>query len=429
MLSEIYADNFKSLKDIRVDIGRITVLTGPNGGGKSSLLQSLLLLNQSKNGKNMQFGGNQINLIDFNNVIYNDLKAEEITISFAGKDKVASEGLISRKEFVDIEFDISLGVKISGLENLYGSFYFKDRDINLEIKNRRSESGEFRFEVDRGSTILLMPQINFYTPFSVAGFEGTVVHQTEWANFLGRISSTPGRILSRIEYIPANRGFNSPVYKLGPQADYYYSTEKTTEKYENGIASTFAYKRDLLEPILRDWFKQITGIVLKAPLASDNMVNIVASPHVKNPTSQHNQVNVTFEGLGSNQLIFILLPLALAEPGSIMLIEEPELHLHPAAQAQLTRVLVRECYERDIQLIFTTQSDHILSALLTCIAEDNRILRDISMWYFHKKRTRVHAEKLKVDRQGRVKGGLPGFFEARMKEMSFYIEALEKKTR
>ena len=51
------------------------------------------------------------------------------------------------------------------------------------------------------------------------------------------------------------------------------------------------------------------------------------------------------------------------------MIEEPEIHLHPKAQAELAEVLTEVALEEDKQVIMTTHSEHITGRLLTLVAE------------------------------------------------------------
>ena len=67
-----------------------------------------------------------------------------------------------------------------------------------------------------------------------------------------------------------------------------------------------------------------------------------------------------------------------------MLIEEPEIHLHPKAQAELAEVLTEEAKANGKQMIMATHSEHILSRLLTLVAE-NKLSRDeLAVYSFEK---------------------------------------------
>ena len=76
------------------------------------------------------------------------------------------------------------------------------------------------------------------------------------------------------------------------------------------------------------------------------------------------------------------------------------------------------------QLIITTHSEHILFRLLSSVAAGDLALKDLAINYFEKKDGITEVTPLDIDEKGRVKGGLPGFFETELNELSTYIGAL-----
>ena len=70
------------------------------------------------------------------------------------------------------------------------------------------------------------------------------------------------------------------------------------------------------------------------------------------------------EGSGSSQLIVLLAALAGSPAGSVIAMEEPEMHLDPESLSRLAGAMVRLSVEEDKQLIFTSHSSHLLYPLL-----------------------------------------------------------------
>ena len=236
--------------------------------------------------------------------------------------------------------------------------------------------------------------------------------------------STPGRIINSLEFIPSNRGFSSPGYPLDSQALDHFQITKQMYDYERDMATTIAYKRDELENTISKWMSEITGIRIKAPLSAGQVVQIIArQAKVKNSK----EIKIAYEGFGSNQLLFILIPLAQSKDNSILVIDEPELHLHPKAQASLTRRLLQECKEHGKQIILTTHSEHIIASVLTAVAENMFTPDDVAIHYLRRIGGTANNKQLEIDSQGRVKGGLPGFFEANIEEAERHIRAFKGK--
>ena len=81
-------------------------------------------------------------------------------------------------------------------------------------------------------------------------------------------------------------------------------------------------------------------------------------------------------GFGISQVLPVLVQCFYAPPGSIILMEQPEIHLHPSAQSALADVMIdvinsrENGADRNIQLIIETHSEHFLRRLQRRIAED-----------------------------------------------------------
>lgn len=136
--------------------------------------------------------------------------------------------------------------------------------------------------------------------------------------------------------------------------------------------------------------------------------------------------NVALEPFSLAQLLYVM-PLALAaRPSSTILIEEPEIHLHPRAQARLIECLARIAKERALQLILTTHSEHVLFRLLTLVREGVLLPEELKVYYFERERLmppKVSIDELSVDERGELDEGLRGFFEADLDELGRFVGA------
>lgn len=124
---------------------------------------------------------------------------------------------------------------------------------------------------------------------------------------------------------------------------------------------------------------------------------------------------------GAGGLACMLAALACSPRGSVVVIEEPEVHLDPAAQARLVGVIVRQVVEDGKQVVFTTHSDHLLYPLLAYVKKEGCPLGcgDVSMHYFEADESggSAGAERLDINEHGQIEGGLRGFWDADMKAM------------
>ena len=139
-------------------------------------------------------------------------------------------------------------------------------------------------------------------------------------------------------------------------------------------------------------------------------------------------ISLLAEGFGTNALVQLLFVMVRTLRGATVLIEEPEIHLHPKAQADLASVLVEEAKSSDKQIMMTTHSEHVAGRLLTLVAEGSLSADELAIYSFEKDETGIcSASKIEVTDRGQVKRGLKGFFETDMDEMRRYVEALRVK--
>ena len=183
------------------------------------------------------------------------------------------------------------------------------------------------------------------------------------------------------------------------------------------MATTMAYSAAEVSRV-SDWMKQVTGVGLKAELVPPQSVKPVS-------TTPLGESSLISEGFGSNALVQLLFELSRASNGATVLIEEPEIHLHPRAQADLASVIIGEAKAAEKQVIITTHSEHVVGRLLTEVAEGKLSSEEVAIYSFEKDADGVcSASAIEVMETGQVTGGLRSFFQTDLDEMRRYVEAL-----
>ena len=168
--------------------------------------------------------------------------------------------------------------------------------------------------------------------------------------------------------------------------------------------------------------KKVTGNGFRAEMVPPQSVEL------KSLTSS-GTVNIVAEGFGANALIQLLHQLVITDHGATVLIEEPEIHLHPKAQAELAEVLAETAKAEDKQIIMTTHSEHIAGRLLTLVAEGTLTTDDLAIYSFEKdEKGECTATELVVTELGQTEGGLTGFFDNNLAEMDRYVKALQNRS-
>jgi predicted ATPase len=183
------------------------------------------------------------------------------------------------------------------------------------------------------------------------------------------------------------------------------------------MATTLAYSRSDVEKVSR-LMKRVTGVGFRTDTVPPQSAKPVSE-------SQAGVFSLVAEGFGTNTLVQLLFEMVRAVPGATVLIEEPEVHLHPKAQADLASVLVEEAKADNKQVIMTTHSEHVAGRLLTLVAEGKLSPEEVAIYSFEKDENGVcSAEEIKVTEHGQVVGGLKSFFETDLDEMRRFVDAL-----
>lgn len=224
-------------------------------------------------------------------------------------------------------------------------------------------------------------------------------------------------IANSLKVVLAVRALAHPAYGLEDDSvEDIFSIEGQFQQ-EAQTASNLAYSSDEVERVSH-LLEKVTRTRLRADIVPPKSVEVKS-------LSKAGAINIVAEGFGTNSLIMLLLQLVFAERGATVMIEEPEIHLHPKAQADLAEVLAAEALAGDKQVIMTTHSEHILNRLLTLVVEGTLPLDDLAIYAFEKdEETGIcSAKPLKIDEGGRVEGGIKDFYAVNLAEMNRYVEA------
>ena len=222
--------------------------------------------------------------------------------------------------------------------------------------------------------------------------------------------------LEQMKIVPAVRGLTLPVYKLGSSKVKDVAMETGLAKQEAQTATNLGYSPsdiNRISPLL----DRVTGIGLQTRIVPPQSVEV-------NSVTPSGTVNIVSEGFGTNSLIMLLLQLVSSDPGSAVMIEEPEIHLHPKAQAELAEVITEVALEEDKQVIMTSHSEHITGRLLTLVAEGKLTPDDVAIYAFEKDDEGVcTAKDLRITPDGTIEGGINDFFETNLAEMNRFAQA------
>lgn len=362
MLTKLTLNNFKCFsKPTAFELRRVNIFTGYNGRGKSTAMQSLLLLAQS---------------------LYDNKHMRELLVN----------GIFCK-----------LGL-FEDLLNSCGSS--KTIDIDLETDNAdevKTVSLSYCEKSDRKGKIaaLCLDGKDYFEKRQEIGKPESVSDDSSLSNFPPQIYS----LFQNFAYVSADR--------LGPTAfevkqDLYDNNPigNNGEFRLNVLAGNEALKAELSEIIVR--IMEGGRIGVKGDQESEKSQEVLKLYF--NTLDESRPVKSINSGFGYSYIIPILLA-ALNMKDGCLFIENPEAHLHPYAQSQLMKELVGIANRNNIQLFIESHSEHVINAIRLCtLLEDYDPLtnEDVSIYFFDKDMTISH---LKMHSNAQMDNWPKGFFD------------------
>jgi hypothetical protein len=408
-LTHLKIENFKACRRVDLELAPLTVLIGANNAGKSSALHSLALLAQSDpwfgvvsaQGSLVDLGRNPAQLI---HQIADGDRADAAEIQLRWED--GGEG----------HRTVTFTARISPqgpATRLAVSFPAADLGtVSLEAALPEGR-GELQVGGERAPDVDLARGGTFGWTLRSRSPQGA-----EIARLVEPYLERYPRFLERFRYVGPNRHVERSTFPLGESAS-------TTPRTAQELVDTLAYEDELRERVSARC-DQLFGYGIRIDLFQGRQVALQAV----GKTGTRNVVNV---GTGLVQVVWLLTELELALQGRssdetmpipLVGIEEPELHLHPALQPDVARILAAFS-NLGIQLVCTTQSDHLLMSLLSLVLEGVISPGSLAVYYLEE----GSADRLAVDERGRIEGGLRGFFEANEQQLRRHVDLLKSHVR
>lgn len=418
MLTHLKLDNFKIWRSTgAMRLAPITLLLGTNSAGKSSLIQSLLLIRQTVKGDDPNLDLNLGNPDADDSVTLGQFK--DLLCRHAGE----SEAIKANQ--VGIEFKWSE----SGLPEeaaIYSARYRQGPGGSAELDYlrlgkdgqgffvERRKPGIYRLQLGAehrpvGQSPYYRPQRSFaFAPSAIAslGARGELIRDIGPAllDELGKIIYLgPVRRLAQRDYVWAGRMPASIGDDGGKAVDALIAS---------GVALQAALKRRKDPPAEAQLFHQTIYWLQKMGLADGLSVRALGGSAryellIENQGSKSNLKDV---GVGVSQVLPVIVSALFAEPGHIVIIEEPESHLHPLAQSLLAELFAQVSRERKVQFIVETHSEHLFRRMQTLMARGEITSQGCALYFVERDGRNAKLRELDVDEFGRVKNWPEGFF-------------------
>jgi predicted ATPase len=372
MLERLTLNNFKSIREGVFDLENLTLFSGLNGMGKSSTLQSLLLLRQSYEKHlfpevGLSLSGEYVNIGNGKDLLFND-----------GED-----------DFVDIDL------------------YWSD----LEMKSR--------FTYDEKSD--LQPLDKKISDISTDCFKRSLF--TSSFQYLSAERISPKSTYSVSDYA-VNR--NRSLGKTGEYTAHFLAEHGDKKISIEQLQHKNSPTNNLIDN-LNAWMSEITpGTKVIAKLIPE--INR-ASLHYQFATSKELTAQFRPEntGFGLTYVLPVVTAVLSSKPGDLLLIENPESHLHPSGQSIVAQLIAKAC-QNGVQIIVESHSDHILNGIRTSVKDENILPENVRIFYLYRDEDcsdhSANSEEINIDLSGRIDHWPPGFFDEWDKNLNSLIKGL-----
>lgn len=276
-----------------------------------------------------------------------------------------------------------------------------------------SPSDAFRFQLRVGRPANITGPMRFY------GFPAEAVGNYVNAEFLNDLELELELLLDDIKYLGPLREDPHRQYTWGGArpADVGQRGEKAVEAILAAQAAKLhvpakGRKKVPLERWVAGWLKKL-GLIdsfnVEPVVAGGSLFQVKVRRSPESPA-----VMLTDVGFGVSQVLPVLVLLAYADEGSVVLLEQPEIHLHPAVQAGLAEAIVDAIRKRKLQVIVESHSEHFLLRLQRLVAQGEVRPDEVALYFAHQDDGRGVLDLLGVNEAGGIDNWPDGFFGDRM---------------
>lgn len=433
--------NFKCFQDTgRLDIRPLTFLVGPNSSGKTSIKHFLAMLSQtfeSTNNSPLTTKGKLIDVGPYEDFVFKKNIKNELSFEIVYDTKFDNESAKS--------LDISQNVQTK----FSATLFFDNKIKQIKLKKYKIECDyiyeEIKFDTKKNDYYAI---IGYYDN-KLKKMINSRLGVRDINKFYNFYPNLPKLSKKRREILIKN--LRSPLYTilpdtlrilftnlfyLGPLREYpqrFYTT--TGEEYKDvGLKgertidvlwhdSVMSNKNNLIKTI-EYWFKQFG--ISKTVKVSIFKKNYVYSLTLKDSNTGTN-VNIADVGFGSSQILPIITECFLIDKHGTVLIEQPEIHLHPRAQSIVGDIFVKAIKNNSKRFIIETHSEHLLNRIRRRIAEGIIKNSDVAIYYFNPTNAGAQIKEIKVSEIGEYIDYPKGFFEEGFTESYEIIKAMNKR--
>lgn len=438
MFTYLGLKNFRAFESLGIDLAPITVLVGPNNSGKSSIISGLRLLAQTALSEDFRIplllNGSMGDFGTHRDIAFQNKKGRVIGLTLGTS--VTPRGPTKEREYQEARIDLNFAYRAQRREVILTTSSLLDQG------GRKILNTVYSKESETHTVSLMLPEQDSSTKPFIEG-KTRLLHFLvpiwELISHRERRETTPDANLAlrkTVNFCESSfeaffRGLQSVEYlgpfRAVPQRTCLFSGERPARLGMDGGKAVHILASDYLRKgrLKKRLSNQIVQWFRSAEIARDLKVRVLGDRHfemlIQHPVTQEYE-NLTDVGYGISQVLPVLAGGYNMARGSTFIVEEPEIHLHPKAQSHLADFFAN-LYEKEIQCILETHSEHLIVRLQTHVAKGRIDPKNILVYYVHSQGESKGIVKLTIGPNGLFNEKWPrGFFEDRLEE----VEALAR---
>jgi len=194
---------------------------------------------------------------------------------------------------------------------------------------------------------------------------------------------------------------------------------------EQGEKRSLGYRKrkKTFQEMIAYWLKKL-GLIHEFHLEEISKGTNLYRAMVKTSSSSA-PTALTDVGFGVSQVLPALVLLYYVPEGSTVLMEQPEIHLHPSVQSKLADVMLTVAKTRNVQIIVESHSEHLMRRLQRRVAEADRGLssEDVKLYFVSAREGTARAHDLALNEWGDIENWPRHFFGDEMGEIAAIAKA------
>jgi predicted ATPase len=442
-IDRIALKNFKCFRELDVEFSKITLLTGENSSGKSSLIYAILAILQSKFPFYLSPNGKYINLGDFEEISFQHSKDNQLAIDLFLTDadqkycyetawEINRRNRMPKLNYLNIKFD-DIVLEVYKPEetyclNLKGSITKKEsltyeiaQFVGLVSKYIAIQENENEFLVKKVGLSETYENINIENfPLESIDVDNISIvlpiGAKDWDKDSIQINLVHGVMMALLEVLDRKiKNFNFiSSFRLYPDRTYFQKSkaENKIGKYgENHIDQILEWEDDEAEE-----FDQLNAILKNLGLLKSIKSKRIGGGRfeIRVKVKNNKGESLADVGFGISQLLPIIVADLQLSDDSTLAVAQPEIHLHPSVQATLADYFVQQIRETQKRYILETHSEYLMNRIRLSIVKGTIESSDVAVYYFENSNKGSIKHKIEFTKDGQIRNAPKGFFDTYM---------------